>query len=201
MPRLLVPTRLCALVPLATGLSGLASQELAPLGPPTIPQPRECAVARPRSVAELYAVLDVAVVGTPAPHAFAAGDKHAARVAIETALEEASASFTPPAGVPADPYARGAVAATIRQLYACYNGNDFLALLALVTDDAIRRFPGGLDGPTPRDPAFQVGYLPITDVRQLPDGRIGALVETVVEPTTSGAVRSHYLLVHAPSGR
>ncbi len=95
---------------------------------------------------------------------------------------------------------------TVRQLVACANAFDPLRILALISDQYIGqlanaalaaqerpdlaqqllvRFPvplGAIDGSQP------VGMIPIRDARLLPDGRIGAILESTISGTTGDAV-------------
>ncbi len=95
---------------------------------------------------------------------------------------------------------------TVRQLVACANAFDPLRILALISDQYIGqlanaalaaqeqpelaqqllgRFPvplGAIEGSQP------VGMIPIRDARLLPDGRIGAILESTIRSPTADDV-------------
>jgi hypothetical protein len=97
--------------------------------------------------------------------------------------------YIKPEGSPASPPAAEGVTATIEMVMACSNAGDFLRFTALVTDDYIRTFAPFFDPPLDEDdPLFTPSPRPeeqlvfidgITDVIELPDGRVSALVTTI----------------------
>jgi len=89
---------------------------------PVVPGPEECEV-EPRTTDEL-----LAFVGTPE-----------ATPATDSGAEGDTEEFVLPDGEPADGDTRAAIAATMRETFACINGGDFLAALALFSDDFFRR--------------------------------------------------------------
>ena len=161
---------LAAVLALAVGqAAAVAAQDATPGAFPLTPDPLECTIA-PRLVAAI-----IALAGTPG----------ADQAVPPTASPP---PFVPPAGAPADAATVAAVTATVRAVVACANARNTRALLALATDDYVRRFLAGRD---PADPAFvaALGATPVAEppegwttlvrlawVRVLPDGRVGALV-------------------------
>ena len=148
--------------------SGTAAQDVPPKGEIVVPDPSRCEI-EPRPVADL-----ARYVGTPA-----ARETSSPTVANdEVAL---------PKGEPADPEAAAAVVATIEELYACYNANDYPRVFALFTDDGLRRVLPDF-GLTEKDLAF-IAETPVPAPKEawravavqqvvgLPDGRVGALIE------------------------
>lgn len=129
------------------------------------PDPAACQVA-PRDVAELQAW-----VATPAAAAPAAAGTPAL-----------------PVGEPADAATVAAITATAEELYACYNANAFLQVYALYTDrylaaslaqedinpEALTLFATPI-APQDADARFAIQ---VRDVETLPDGRVGAWIDS-----------------------
>lgn len=154
----------------------VAAQETTPVAVPVTPDPAACR-SEPRTIDELYALL-----GTPVP------------TASDTELSVSTPAAGPapvslPAGEPADSATVGAITATIVEAYACFNAGDYLRAFALYSDEALQRFAE--QGPFTKDIAafflatpeafpedFRSSVLAVRDVRVLPDGRVGALVDT-----------------------
>lgn len=109
---------LAVLLVLSAALLGAATvgaQDASPAAPGVVPDGSECTVV-PRSQEEVRVL---AAAALEAPDA-----------------ATPSADPSPVAGEPADPAIVAAVSAAIREFYACQNAGDYLALLALHTDDA-----------------------------------------------------------------
>ncbi|HEY7031771.1 MAG TPA: hypothetical protein VH482_10605 [Thermomicrobiales bacterium] len=152
--------------------AAVAAQEASPvaeLGPPSA---SEC-VVQPRSEAEI-----AALSGTP------------------TATEkgnEASAPMELPEGTQVDEATQAAIEQTLREVVACAKAGDVARLLALYSDEAIRRFvlanepvpivpgqPSGETGTRPATPPANADVTPVVqEARMLPDGRVAALVTSV----------------------
>ncbi len=154
----------------------VAAQDAAPIALPVTPDPAACLV-EPRTIEDLYALL-----GTPVPAA-PEGPRSMSTPA------SGSAEVSLPAGEPAGSATVVAITATIVQAYACFNAGDYLSAFALYSDDALQRFTE--QGPFTEDIAafflatpeafpedFRSSVLAVRDVRVLPDGRVGALVDT-----------------------
>ena len=115
--------------------------------------------------------------------------------AAATPAAEERTSVTIPLGPRADEATAAAVAATVSEVFACFEAGDALRAYALFTDDLARQF--GPEPGTPREEAeaFLTGGFPeeatpegepvggeaagaqivaVTDVMELPDGRVGA---------------------------
>jgi hypothetical protein len=155
---------------LALALSGTHALAQGPVS--NVPGPEEC-VIEPRALPLFPEGVGQLASATPSP------------LAIE--LEP---PFTIPQGEPADVETTTGVSATVREAIACRNGNDFQRAYALFTQDMIVSLFGGpatVDpeivaaiaekaGPLPR--RQQLALLTFTDIVLLPDGRVGAVVET-----------------------
>lgn len=157
-----------AFIALAIGgtlLLGSHTSVLAQDAAPVAPDPAECVVA-PRTAEEVAAIWN-------------AGD-------YVPDSEIAAGIF--PTGTPAPDDVVIAVNATLRQLIACSNANDFARELALMTDDGTQFFAPEGDVPVDELTGFFEGLLatpvavddyevllPLTDVVVLDDGRVGAL--------------------------
>jgi len=136
------------------------------------PAPNECLVARPEALYFPNSVIQAAPA-TPAP-----------------IVTEPAPPFTPPAGDPADAETIAAITATVREALACRNAGDYLRAYALFTPEMIAQLFGGpatidpeviaaaVEGPRPVPSARQLGIVAISDAVILPDGRVGAIVET-----------------------
>jgi hypothetical protein len=139
-----------------------AAQEASPAAYPMAPDPADCIVA-PRSIES----------GTPA--------------ADDPATGASPTSFVQPQGEPADAATSEAVTSTVRQLFACANGGDFLRVFALYTDDFLRDFLAGTPVNDEVIALFTASPIPLPeqelrviirfgDVQILPDGRAGVVV-------------------------
>ena len=153
------------------------------------PAPDEC-VIEPRTVASLQAL-----AVTPDPDD---GGGSIPEVGDAPATDTGSAVGLPGAspiagGVPADPETVAQINATARLMVACANARDTLKRLAVFSDDNIR--PAFVNGPTKAfvdlvatpavalPPELRVAVASVTNVTQLPDGRVSAIV-TLDNPTT-----------------
>lgn len=153
-----------AVLAATVSVAGVAAQEATPAPFPVAPDPAECRI-EPRPVADVVAVVATPVAGAPG----SAADP---------------APFVPPAGEPVDAATSEAIAATMRELFACTNAGDFLRVYALFTDDFVRDFFAGTPM-TPEVEAFLAApprplpddqrrvIVRIGEPRLLPDGRIG----------------------------
>jgi hypothetical protein len=148
-----------------------AAQDATPAAPaqqPIIPAANQCTVA-PRDIAFLERFL-----GTPA--------------AAAEATPVDPATFQMPEGTEPDRATRQGVLDTIRQAAACLNAGNYLAFLALYSEDFLGR-QNLLDPleeedlaifsttPVPLEGDNRFAILAIVDVRVLPDGRVAALVD------------------------
>ena len=157
------------------GLSPVSAQEATPATPVpglVVPEPDECTVA-PRAVDEFAALLATPVAG------------------MNTATTPTAVTI--PLGQPADAATVAEITRTTRETFACFSAADYLRVFALVTDDAIRQLqaqgilttevvPFLAATPVAVPVELRAGYLAITDVSLLPDGRAGAFV-VEVDPT------------------
>jgi hypothetical protein len=157
-----------AFVALAIGgtlLLGSHAPTLAQDATPVAPAPSECVVA-PRTAEEVAAIWNAA----------------------DYVPDAEIAAGVLPTGTPAPDDVVTAVNATLRQLFACSNANDFARQLALMTDDGTQFFApegevpvesltGFFEGllATPVAVADYEVFLPLTDVIVLDDGRVGGL--------------------------
>ncbi|HEV2107151.1 MAG TPA: hypothetical protein VGR16_02720 [Thermomicrobiales bacterium] len=114
-----------------------------------------------------------------------------------------------PQGQPADTRTIAAVQSLEREFAACYNAGDLPRVLALMTDEAARELLSDLlegepvtaesvtdllatqAGPLPYEE--WIALFPVRDVRVLPDGRVGAIVEwgSPGEPTVVQEANFH----------
>lgn len=143
------------------------AQEATPVAELVTPDPAVCQVA-PRPAESL-----AAFIGTPPAGA-------------ATPVGAAPAPFVPPAGTPADAATVAGVTATAEELFACYNANDLARVVALFTDDYLRRSFAAegvtadalrlFAAPPEARPAAEWEAISVRDVRLLPDGRVGALL-------------------------
>ena len=142
---------------------------------PITPGPEECTVA-PLTEGELMARVDaVAQPGTAGAQAEPGGG--------DTGDEEAI-----PEGEPVDDETVAAITATTRELIACSNAGNQLRFFALTTDTLFGQLFG--PGPIAADDvaAIQevveipedayISLLGVSEARELPDGRVGALSES-----------------------
>ncbi len=153
-----------------------AAQDATPSALPITPDPAGCLV-EPRTIDDLYTLL-----GTPVPA------PPEARQSMSTPASS-STEVSLPAGEPADSATATAITATIVEAYACFNAGDYLAAFALYSDDALQRFTEQepftediaaffLATPEAFPENFRSSVLAVRDARVLPDGRVGALVDT-----------------------
>lgn len=101
-------------------------------------------------------------------------------------------------GVPAEPHVVAGVTATIQDLFACGNAGQMLSVMALSTDDYLRRALGGMPadiylamatpGPIPAE--HQPVLLLVGDVGMLPDGRVVATTRSSQSTTVNIFVES-----------
>ena len=165
MPRFTFPGALLVILAIMTASTAVA-QEATPDAIPIAPDPAECLVA-PREVDDL-----TALVATPAAGA-------------ATPLAESMSGATQP-GEPADAETVASVTATVREIVACGNAGESFAVLALYTDELVRRLvppdAGALADTaaipaTPRATLNRLALAAVRDVQMLPDGRVSAIVE------------------------
>lgn len=148
---------LVALASMGPGVGGgVVAQDATPAPLPATPTAVECRVA-PRAPVEI-----VASEASPEPWP---------QVRDEGGL---------PDGEPADEALVAAVTAVERELLACLNAGETPRALALLTDESVLRWLGV--GSVGELVLGLPGYAAITlravrDVRRLPDGRVGAVVE------------------------
>ena len=194
--------RLIALFGLLLAFAGMdpavaLAQEATPAAGRDVPAPEECTV-EPRSAESLTGVFATPAAGTP--------------MAERT---PPAVPFGAPDGEAADPATAEAVTAVVRQEWACVNANDFPRLLALYTDDLIRRVfsPEDIEAmtgasvnalgtvtpgtPEPVPPAEQTALIAVLDVEVLGEGRAGAfvLVDAFGDPLPVEV--NYYLLAEA----
>jgi hypothetical protein len=164
-----MPTAVAAAL-LALALSGTPALAQGPVS--DVPGPEEC-VVEPRALPLFPEGVEQRASATPAP--------------LATVPEP---PFTTPQGEPADTETVTSVSATVREAIACRNANDFQRAYSLFTQDMLVALFGG---PATVDPEIvaaitekagplsrrqQLALLALTDVILLPDGRVGAVVET-----------------------
>ena len=154
------------------GISPVSAQDATPVPGLIVPEPAECTIV-PRSLNEFAALL-----ATPA------------------AVSETAATPTPitiPLGQPADDATIAEITRTARETFACFSAGDYLRVFALVTDDAVRQLqaqgilsaevvPFFAATPVAVPSELRAGYLALTDIVVLPDGRVGAFI-VEVDPT------------------
>jgi hypothetical protein len=124
---------------------------------------------QPRTVDEISEIASTA--GTPVPG---------------TPTFEEDILYVKPAGTPASGQTVEGVTATIELFIACVNGGDFLRYMALLSDDFVRTISIGVDLSLPENVALltpspvatedRTVIVEITDLIELPDGRVNALV-------------------------
>lgn len=170
-----------------TLLLGMSGPALAQDATPIAVDPSECVVA-PRTAEEVAAIWN-------------AGDY----------LPDADiAAGVLPEGTPASDEVVSAVNATLRQMTACSNANDFPRELALMTDEGTQFFaPEGevpvdqLDGffqallATPVATEEYEVFIPLTDVIVLDDGRVGGLEP---DDTSDGEGNAVYIIFMQEEG-
>jgi hypothetical protein len=176
---------------LTVALFGTSARAQGPVS--NVPAPEECTI-EPRALPLFPEGVGQRASATPAPLA-AAPDS----------------PFTIPQGEPADVETTTGVSATVREAIACRNANDFRRAYALFTQDMIVSLFGG---PATVDPEIQaaideeavplarrqqLALLTLTDMVLLPDGRVGAVVETA---NARRAYQDYLIFEHDPaSGR
>jgi hypothetical protein len=177
MSRFPVPILVVAVIAmLLTVHAQVAAQDATPIALPVTPDPAAYLV-EPRTIDDLYDLL-----GTPVP---VSAEEEPSQSIPASGPTEVSL----PAGEPADSATVTAITTTIVEAYACFNAGDYLAAFALYSDDALLRFTE--QGPFTEDIAafflatpeafpedFRSSVVAVRDVRVLPDGRVGALVDT-----------------------
>lgn len=174
------------------GGSLVRAQESTPTGGtiflPVTPDPSECTVTAP-TVDEVIARVSpmmASPVATPA----------------ETA-------FTLPDGIPADAATVVGITEVLREVLACINTGNFLTITEFSTDQfLVQLFSGGDEGEDDGTPApdatvapeFYASLTAVHDVVMLPDGRVGALVETIF-PDEEPGVQVDYFFFAQQDGR
>jgi hypothetical protein len=160
---------------------------------PVIPAANQCTVT-PRDIAFFRQF-----VGTPAASPAAATPE---------ATPADAATFQMPEGGPVDRAMRQGVLDTIRQVAACINAGNYLALYALYTDAEIAReamtdplsdedVESFAQTPVPLEGEGRAAILAVDELRLLPDGRVAALVDyydPFQEPP--GPARYFFILVN-----
>lgn len=139
-----------------------------------IPAPQDCQV-EPRSYPFFAESSGRSEPATPAP--------------LDT---EPAEPFEIPTGEAPDEETAAAVTATLRESLACRNANDFLRAYALFTDDMLVALFGGPatvdpdiraligdEALKPVSPRQRIALTAVADMVVLPDGRVGAAVETL----------------------
>jgi hypothetical protein len=160
---------------------------------PGVPNPDECQIPLPETI-EFPADSMRPVAATPRPIA-----------------TEPEPPFAPPEGEPGDAETVAGVTAIVREAIACRNAGDFARSLVFFTPDMLVELFGS---PATVDPevlqGIQEGPRPVPEQRRLridaidaivtlPDGRVGALVET---STPRREFRDYLFFVQDPeSGR
>jgi hypothetical protein len=160
---------------------------------PNVPAPDECQIALPETI-EFPADSMRPVAATPRP-----------------IITEAETPFAPPAGEPADEETVAAITATVRESIACRNAGDFARMLVFFTPTMLAELYGS---PATVDPevlqGIQEGPRALPEPRRLrldaiesivmvPDGRVGAVVET---STPRREFRDYlFFVLDAESGR
>jgi len=178
----------------AAGVASAAAQESTPTAGADraafVPVPEECTVA-PRSPEDLTGLLATPASGTPAAEP-----------------TPPAVPFGAPDGEPADAETAEELTALVRQEWACANADDFPRMLALYTDDLVRRFfpPEALEAfaaegtPEPVPPAERTALFAVLDVELLGNGQAGAfvVVDTAGDPLPVEV--NYYRFVETPDG-
>jgi chorismate mutase len=158
-----------------------ASAQATPI--PTSTPMTACTV-QPRTVDELNEIASTAETPTPGTPTF-----------------EDPPPYVKPVGTPATGQAIEGVTATIEQFVACINGTDFLRYMALLSDDFVRTLIFNFDlsnsenvsllTPSPAPAEERMVIEEITDLIELTDGRISALVTVALAEGAgeSGAIQ------------
>jgi hypothetical protein len=185
VPAVVLALSLCQASVLAQGTPAAAD--------PNVPAPDECQIALPETI-EFPADSMRPVAATPRP-----------------IITEAETPFAPPAGEPADEETVAAITATVRESIACRNAGDFARMLVFLTPNMLAELYGS---PATVDPevlqGIQEGPRALPEPRRLrldaiesivmvPDGRVGAVVET---STPRREFRDYlFFVLDAESGR
>jgi hypothetical protein len=185
VPAVVLALSLCQASVLAQGTPAAAD--------PNVPAPDECQIALPETI-EFPADSMRPVAATPRP-----------------IITEAETPFAPPAGEPADEETVAAITATVRESIACRNAGDFARMLVSFTPNMLAELYGS---PATVDPevlqGIQEGPRALPEPRRLrldaiesivmvPDGRVGAVVET---STPRREFRDYlFFVLDAESGR
>jgi hypothetical protein len=185
VPAVVLALSLCQASVLAQGTPAAAD--------PNVPAPDECQIALPETI-EFPADSMRPVAATPRP-----------------IITEAETPFAPPAGEPADEETVAAITATVRESIACRNAGDFARMLFFLTPNMLAELYGS---PATVDPevlqGIQEGPRALPEPRRLrldaiesivmvPDGRVGAVVET---STPRREFRDYlFFVLDAESGR
>jgi hypothetical protein len=185
VPAVVLALSLCQASVLAQGTPAAAD--------PNVPAPDECQIALPETI-EFPADSMRPVAATPRP-----------------IITEAETPFAPPAGEPADEETVAAITATVRESIACRNAGDFARMLVFFTPNMLAELYGS---PATVDPevlqGIQEGPRALPEPRRLrldaiesivmvPDGRVGAVVET---STPRREYRDYlFFVLDAESGR
>jgi len=121
--------------------------------------------------------------------------------------------FSLPPGEPADAATTAAVTATVRRFVACANARDVARMYGLVTDAFLRQSFGNQPTteavvaylsatPVARPAAERTELVAVREVRRLPDGRVGALVDDrdPTDPRNSGVTTDWVVFVGRDGG-
>jgi hypothetical protein len=139
---------------------------------PNVPSPAECQIPLPEMI-EFPADSMQPVAATPRP-----------------IVAKPEPPFAPPEGEPADEVAVAGITATVRESIACRNAGDYARMLVFFTPNMLVELYGSpatvdpevlqgiQEGPRPVPEARRLRIDAIEEVVMLPDGRVGALVET-----------------------
>ncbi|MEA2513136.1 MAG: hypothetical protein QOF33_2137 [Thermomicrobiales bacterium] len=187
MSHRLVPSLLmAALALLLAGPLTARAQDTTEL--PVTPDPSECTVQ------------------APTPAEFVAMANASPQAGTDDAMAAATPStFTLPEGAPADEETRQAVIQTLREVVACINAGDYLAFYAYASPRLLHEQLAG-EGITEENIAA-VGTpvvvaegqrATLVDVREvivLPDGRVGALVDTIFPEEQPGVQTDFFAFV------
>jgi hypothetical protein len=199
--QVMLPAAMLAIV-FSVLLAGVAGSQDAPAGLPAAPDPSDCGVTS--TVEELLARVDA----SPVP---ATPDTTPAATP-ETAATAGGAPFELPEGETADAATVAAVTATMWEALACANAGDSLAGFALLSDRFTREILG--EESLTEDDVQQFAASPealpeelhatlhaVRDVRVLPDGRVGALVESEYPDEPPAGVEVDFFYFAEEGGR
>ncbi len=172
--KMLASASVIASLSIMATLGGSFAQDATPTSDIS-PNPEDCVIANPRTVADLQAIY-----GTPAP----AGAGEATSLAVMATPEVTEL----PTGTPADAATVAAVEEWVHVNFACVNAGNYLAGLSMVTEDMIRSSVGedvydedliaALEAsPVPLPEDQQTDLIGVRNVIVLEDGRVGALID------------------------